>query len=177
MRFLSRFFLLVLPGLSLASTDASVHIFQRDYPEDLSTPKLSPEQARLVFAQRLGVSHYHELGNVCETTLSYINQFGGKKAGLFENPRENNAELLFIVEGVSFETSQSLLDGWPSMKTNFQISRTSSVDSSINIFTELQVLTRQVETHLLTANVKPLDKSSWAENSRIIHLNLINRKV
>src|SRR2546421_11920297 len=91
-----------------AASEATVYLFTGgdERPTTSNPPTLSPEQARLVFAQRLGASQYHGLGDASESTLSYINKFGGHGKSLFQDSVEDKAaELVMIIEGVSTKTA------------------------------------------------------------------------
>lgn len=94
-------------GVRAGSGDASIYI--KDNVITLERPKvpsISPNIARLLFAQRLGLSQYHELGNVDETTLEVLNQYGGQQPSLLVDAEESRQQttdrLLFIIEGVEF---------------------------------------------------------------------------
>ena len=120
---------LLLPlyvGAATATTaiaDAKVYIFPDDGQSNGSNrPALSPEEARLVFAQRLGVSRYHSLDGAGDNTLSYINRFGGRQKALFEAVDDHKAaELVLFVEGVSAKNAGPLLEAWSSIQPAFTI--------------------------------------------------------
>ena len=62
---------------------------------------VNPETARLIFAQRLGLSQFHNLKNANEEVIRQLNQYGGTPQQLFGRAREsNNAHAIIIVEGV-----------------------------------------------------------------------------
>ena len=62
---------------------------------------VNPETARLIFAQRLGLSQFHNLKNANEEVIQQLNQYGGTPQQLFGGARErNNAHAIIIVEGV-----------------------------------------------------------------------------
>ncbi|RKF78013.1 putative endoplasmic reticulum membrane protein [Golovinomyces cichoracearum] len=123
MRFASRFLIPAFIGLSLALTESSVFIFQGDRSHNKVAPVLSPEQARLIFAHRLGLSKNYELADVSESTLSYINQFGKTQFSLFEPSDDGIAELVLIVEGLSSKTAKPLFTALPSSKPDFYVSK------------------------------------------------------
>lgn len=66
------------------------------------SPSVSPTTARLLFAQRLGLSHYHSLDGADEDTIELINQFGGKHGQLFIDrvERQPDQKVLVFVENV-----------------------------------------------------------------------------
>ena len=72
----------------------------RQTPADL--PSISPNTARLLFAQRLGLSQYHSLQDTDESTLKILNTYGGNQQQIFAHEeRSRDAEkLLLVVEGV-----------------------------------------------------------------------------
>jgi hypothetical protein len=65
-------------------------------------PSVSPTTARLLFAQRLGLSHYHSIDQADEDTIELINQFGGKHGQLFIDRDESQLDqkVLVFVENV-----------------------------------------------------------------------------
>ena len=72
----------------------------RQTPAD--PPSISPNTARLLFAQRLGLSQYHSLQDTDESTLEILNVYGGNQQQIFtQKERSRDAEkLLLVVEGV-----------------------------------------------------------------------------
>lgn len=66
-------------------------------------PSVSPHTARLLLAQRLGLSQYHSLQDADESTFSILNKFGGEQQQQIfarEDPSQGAEKLLLIVEGV-----------------------------------------------------------------------------
>ena len=65
-------------------------------------PSISPQTARLLLAQRLGLSRYHSLQDADERTLEILNTFGGEQQQIFapEETLQGAEKLLLIVEGV-----------------------------------------------------------------------------
>lgn len=65
-------------------------------------PSISPHTARLLLAQRLGLSQYHSLQNADESTLAILNTYGGEKRHIFarEEKSQGAEKLLLVVEGV-----------------------------------------------------------------------------
>ena len=65
-------------------------------------PSISPHAARLLFAQRLGLSQYHSLQDADESTLRILNTYGGEQQQIFahEDGSQGAEKLLLIVEGV-----------------------------------------------------------------------------
>jgi hypothetical protein len=99
-----------LAVLSLASVVAQVYaalpeayVYLSDGRQQYHTkpPSISPHEARLLFAQRLGLSSYHSLGDVSESTLEHLNLYGGAQKQLFhEEQWQSLSRLLAVVEGV-----------------------------------------------------------------------------
>lgn len=77
---------------TVAAIDASVWTF-----DNVSRgPKISPENARLVLAHRLGLSRYHKVGNADENTLELLN---GIQTPLF-SAGSVSRKLMLVVEGL-----------------------------------------------------------------------------
>ena len=105
----------LLPAIAAtasAATDASVYLLQRDHIPAANPPTLSPSQARLVLAQRLGISKYHSLDDASASRLSHINDFGGHHQALFGDEGDNlNREehnVVVMVDGGSAEDMKVL---------------------------------------------------------------------
>ena len=64
-------------------------------------PSISPHTARLLLAQRLGLSQYHSLQDVDESTLDILNAYGGEQKHIFApgETHQSAEKLLLIVEG------------------------------------------------------------------------------
>jgi len=66
--------------------------------------------ARLILAQRLGVSNFHAIPS--SPNLDVLNQFGGRRVMLFGGEREqNDAHALVWIEGVDPSTGKRLPSG------------------------------------------------------------------
>ena len=65
-------------------------------------PSISPNTARLLFAQRLGLSQYHSLQDTDESTLEILNLYGGNQRHVFAHEERSRdvEKLLLVVEGV-----------------------------------------------------------------------------
>lgn len=96
----------VITGLAYSSfLDGLVYIFDNALQQAPATevrPLIQPQIARLLFAQRLGLSQYHSLEEPQETTLDFFNRYGETYEHLFEEARsgKERQRLLVIVEGV-----------------------------------------------------------------------------
>jgi hypothetical protein len=66
-----------------------------------SPPAVSPETARLILAQRLGLARFHAIKHVNDQVIDQINTFGGRPQRFFQGkniPDRNDAHLLVWVE-------------------------------------------------------------------------------
>ena len=63
-------------------------------------PSISPHTARLLFAQRLGLSQYHSLQDADDSTLGILNTYGGEQQQIFARENGGGEKLLLVVEGV-----------------------------------------------------------------------------
>jgi len=97
---------LALSSLYSAACAAGVgHVYIHDsLPR--SSPQASssvdPDTARLILAQRLGLSRFHSIKNPSEEVVQQINAYKGKQQKLFggEHPEATQAQLLVWVEDV-----------------------------------------------------------------------------
>lgn len=98
--------LLGLAGSAIAAAQhARVYVQDLGAPAHLAAqtaPTLNPDTARLVFAQRLGLSQYHSLKDAADDTIQYINDFGGSRHHLFDHdqPTDETKHIMVVVEGV-----------------------------------------------------------------------------
>jgi hypothetical protein len=98
----------ILSLLYCAASAASPSDVGRVYVWDSTTKStdkqlpssVDPETARLIFAQRLGLSQFHDLKNANEGVIQQLNQYGGTPQQLFGTRESNNAHAIIIVEGV-----------------------------------------------------------------------------
>jgi hypothetical protein len=168
---------LLVPLLASAASaipDAKVYLFQDgEWSKTSNPPTLSPEEARLVFAQRLGVSQYHSLADASEDALSYINQFGGHQDRLFEaGSDEETTELLLFVDGVSAENAESLAKSWSSVQPAFTISNPPSSNENAELLLNLE---RQLGPDMEDCSFEGITSRSrqcWHAKSKITHTDL-----
>ena len=71
-------------------------------PAQAEPPSISPNTARLLLAQRLGLSQYHSLQDADESTLDILNTHGGQQEQIFayEDGSQGAEKFLLVVEGV-----------------------------------------------------------------------------
>ena len=89
---------------SLVSAEAFVYTSDASpLPSKESLLSISPHTARLLFAQRLGLSQYHSLEGADETTLDILNTYGGKQQQIFAHEERTRSidRILLIVDGVA----------------------------------------------------------------------------
>lgn len=91
----------LLLAASAAARDATVHILGAPSSKDTTPPSvLDASSARLVFAQLLGLSEFHNLGDVSSDTLQGLNAFSAGPQALFGQESAINQQRSFvIVEG------------------------------------------------------------------------------
>lgn len=68
-------------------------------------PAVSPDTARLILAQRLGVSRFHSLDAADATAIRHINTFGGRPRALFgrDHAGASRAHLLVWVDNAAHD--------------------------------------------------------------------------
>ncbi|TVY76048.1 putative endoplasmic reticulum membrane protein [Lachnellula suecica] len=165
----------VLGIVSAASESASVYLLGADELPSSNPPTLNPQQARLVFAQRLGVSQYHAISpeNAEDSTLSYINQFGGQRESLFEDLAKDQAsELVLVVDGVSSSSAEPLLKAWKQIKPAFSISNPPATSTNKKLVLDLNIQSGQQQKCALEDAVNPYEAKCWSGKSKVIHFDL-----
>ncbi len=85
-----------------ASSDALLYTSDSKTLPNSKSPSISSSTARLLLAQRLGLSQYHELNDVDEHILEILNTHGGSQQPLFPQDGEDVAvdKILIVVEVV-----------------------------------------------------------------------------
>jgi hypothetical protein len=90
--------------LCLASSKAYVYTIGQSSQQQpsLQPPTISASTARLLFAERLGLSHYHSIEQADDDTIDFLNHFGGSHEQIFidENERKADQKVLVFVENV-----------------------------------------------------------------------------
>ncbi|KAG0651317.1 putative endoplasmic reticulum membrane [Hyphodiscus hymeniophilus] len=175
MKLTSRLLLPALIGAASATSDAKVYLFQgHEWPSTSKPPTLSPEEARLVFAQRLGISQYHGIGDASESAIAHINTFGGRQESIFQDSaRDKAAELVLVVQGVSSKTAEPLLSAWSSIAPAFTISNPPASKSNLRFVEDLQRQVGQGRACVLADDINPFNHMCWnGRMTKAIHLNL-----
>src|SRR6266480_6542825 len=96
--------LTALWSLAAGSTHRG-HVFLIDADTSLSTARLDtidPPTARLIFAQRLGLSPFYDIGHVDEDAIRRINAFGGCHEQLLGRDAGSStpSRVFIVVDGV-----------------------------------------------------------------------------
>lgn len=176
MKFHTGLLLPLLASSASAISDAKVYVFENDEWSNGADggPALTPEEARLVFAHRLGVSEYHSLDGASEDTLSYINRFGGRHSRLFEvAPKSKAAELVLFVEGASVQNAGPLAGEWAALESIFTItdppSSSENLELVLNLDRQLGPETRDCS---FEEDINPRNKQCWKGTSKITQIDL-----
>lgn len=84
------------------SPKAYGYIFDSKYQPTRNIPSISPVTARLLFAQRLGLSQFHSLDDADEGVLKVLNEYGlAQDPALLDDAYgANSQKLLIFVENV-----------------------------------------------------------------------------
>ena len=175
MKLTSRLFVPVLIGATSAALDASVYLFEgHEWPSTSKPPTLSTEEAGLVFAQRLGVSQYHGIGDASESALTYINTFGGRQGSIFQDSgRDKAAELVLVVQDVSSKTAEPLLSAWSSITPAFTISNPPTSKSNLRFVEDLQRQVGQGKACVIEDDINPFNHMCWnGKTTKAIYMNL-----
>lgn len=64
------------------------------------TPSISSITARLLFAQRLGLSQYHSLDGADEATVELLNGFESSREQIFLDEEKHTEKVLAFIENV-----------------------------------------------------------------------------
>ena len=84
------------------SPQTLVYLSDNEHSGPFELPSVTPNTARLLLAQRLGLSQYHELGDPNDSILDILNGYGGSRQHAFAPQDESpiHGHLLVIIEGV-----------------------------------------------------------------------------
>ena len=93
-----------------AAAATTGHVFTFDASNDHAAPASSPvdpETARLILAQRLGLSRFHSIKDADAAAIKSINTYGGRHQKLFgEDADTSRARLLMWVDDASEDLAQ-----------------------------------------------------------------------
>ncbi|OAL07423.1 hypothetical protein IQ06DRAFT_238373 [Phaeosphaeriaceae sp. SRC1lsM3a] len=110
-----------------------------------ATPSVSPETARLIIAQRLGLSRFHSIEHADAEAIRHINAYGGRQQKLFgaDDADRSRAHLLMWVEdGDEQDAAVIVIDGSEGFQ-GFRISDSPSPDDNDRL---LQDFARQADS-------------------------------
>ncbi|KAH5403966.1 hypothetical protein HBI88_172650 [Parastagonospora nodorum] len=76
-----------------------------------ASPAVSPETARLIIAQRLGLSRFHSIEHADAEAIRHINAYGGRQQKLFggDDADQSKAHLLMWIEDESLEDASVIV--------------------------------------------------------------------
>ncbi|KAI4661746.1 uncharacterized protein J4E78_004535 [Alternaria triticimaculans] len=95
-------------------------------------PTVSPETARLVIAQRLGLSRFHSVEHPDAETIRHINTYGGRHQKLFgaDDAEQSKAHLLMWVEGAEQDEATVIINDGSDRTHDFAISSAPSIEDN-----------------------------------------------
>jgi hypothetical protein len=173
---------LLLPGLigavQAASDTAKVYLLEKPQQQRPSTrPTLTPEQARLIFAQRLGVSQYHSLRHANDGTLTHINTFGLQERPLFaiDVQHDVQAHLVVVIESNPADSAQGIRKLLNSAQPVFEMANPPSSATTAQLVKDLagQISPFQAYPECpLEQMVDPYRENCWLENRKMLHIDL-----
>ena len=76
------------------------------------TPSISSVTARLLLAQRLGLSQYHRLDGADETTIQLLNSFKPFREQIFLDEEKSTAKVLAFIENVEHPDGMHSIEGF-----------------------------------------------------------------
>ena len=165
MKLTSRVIIPALIGAASAASapEAKVFLFQgQQWPSTSNPPTLSPEEARLVFAQRLGVSQYHGIGDASDNALEHISTFGGNQNSIFQDSgRDKTAELVLFILGGSSKSIESIFSSRSSLDLAFTIPNPPASTSNRRFIKDLQRQVGQGKTCDLEDDINPFNDRCW----------------
>jgi hypothetical protein len=173
---------LLLPtllGTAIAASDsAKVYTFpasQRD--SSTGTPSLSPEEARFVIAQRLGVSQYHDIHTATEDAIGYVNVFGNQQSTLLGhlNHDDDRSRLVVMVEGMTPKLEKLFAAQLDVAKPTFEISNPPSKSANGKLIKDMalqsSVVAIRTDCSILEA-ANPFNQECWPGTSNFVHFDV-----
>ncbi|KAK9349058.1 hypothetical protein V1522DRAFT_397255 [Lipomyces starkeyi] len=116
------------PAVDAAAHPAAVFAFPKSNAHQHDIPSLRPAEARLVFAERLGVSRFHKLGfQGQDMKVLELERFSGEHSGLWRDQSEN---IVVVISGIS-NTKDAFTESSPA----FFINDTPDTESFHNLAT------------------------------------------
>jgi hypothetical protein len=174
MRFQISLVLTLLAGTIQATLEtAKVYILQKpEFPTSSNIPTLTPEEAKLVIAQRLGFSQLHSLKEASDKALAHINTFGGPQKQLFANAgQDERSQLLIVIDDATPEVAARYQKEWAAIKPAFEISTPSSSMANEKLISDVEQISQECR---ITSNDVPSNKRCWPEKSKIMQFHAIS---
>ncbi|KAK8162674.1 hypothetical protein IWX90DRAFT_436044 [Phyllosticta citrichinensis] len=153
---------LVVPLVSSASLG---HVYLHDLsapPANLdAAPALTPDTARLIFAQRLGLSQYHNIKTVDNDAVQYINDFGGDRHRLFGQDQfvDDRKQVMVVVEGVKGGeckvktlSLQANADG-TALDSSFSVSNPPTVEDDSRLLQDFMIQAQDLSTSKVDSSI------------------------
>lgn len=175
---------LVLPFLvgvvQAASETAKVYIFQEsEYPTSSALPTLTPKEARLVIAQRLGVSRYHSLGDVSKDALSHINAFGGPQTQLFPNDGQyGRSQVVVMIDNATPEVAARYQKEWAPLRPAFEISYPPTRTANLQFIRDLHKQNPSMEVDHNCDDPhgqgNPVHEGCWDGRAKLFHFEALS---
>lgn len=138
-------------------------------------PALSSADARLVLAQRLGISQYHKLHEVSTTVLSYINKFGIQSQSLFaDHAKWSPNQLVVVAEGWTPSLLEDFEKSYGQSKPQFEISSPAPASANNQLVEDLNVQLLGHSGAVKCSFEDEFDPYSdcWDVPNKIIHLDM-----
>ncbi|OAG21719.1 hypothetical protein CC77DRAFT_1019623 [Alternaria alternata] len=95
-------------------------------------PTVSPETARLIIAQRLGLSRFHSVEHADAETIRHINTYGGRQQKLFggDDAEQTKAHLLVWAEDAEQDEATVIINDGSDRTQDFTISSAPSASDN-----------------------------------------------
>jgi hypothetical protein len=170
--------LLALVGAAQAATEpARAFIFAKSQVDNPGAPTISPDEARLVLAQRLGVSSHHRIGSPSETTIDLIDKYGGQQQQLSQNHVNVDHQLVIVAEGWTQEMSMSIQETWGMLYLAFEISDPPTYAVTERLVQDMiaQGTSPVPERCSMREQLSPQDtkkSTCWHDSNKIMHLDM-----
>ncbi|KAF2096670.1 hypothetical protein NA57DRAFT_58570 [Rhizodiscina lignyota] len=99
---------------------------------DATSAPVTPETARLIFADRIGLSQLYDLSNTDDAAINQINQYGGDQHVFgFQRPQWGQSKSLIIIDGV-----RERPENMETLRT-FTMTETPSTEQTLELFRRL----------------------------------------
>jgi hypothetical protein len=95
--------LAALPAIASASAAVGqVFLYDAEAVRPTTAETVDPATARLILAQRLGLSQFHSIADAGDAAIRQVNSYGGQSQELFGwgGHEESKARVMIVVEGI-----------------------------------------------------------------------------